>query len=122
MFREIVDGLKEAGFPCAMDDFGAEQSSLNIVKDIPMDVLKFDRRFFEKGKEDERGLAVISCMMKLAEALNMETVAEGVEDSELVELLKKMGCDYIQGYVFSKPMPAKDYQAFLAEFSAASVT
>ena len=87
-----------------------------------MDVLKFDRRFFEKGKEDERGLAVISCMMKLAEALNMETVAEGVEDSELVELLKKMGCDYIQGYVFSKPMPAEDYQAFLAEFSAASVT
>ena len=65
---------------------------------------------------------MISCMMKLAEALNMETVAEGVEDSELVELLKKMGCDYIQGYVFSKPMPAKDYQAFLAEFSAASVT
>lgn len=122
VFREIVDGLKEAGFPCAMDDFGAEQSSLNIVKDIPMDVLKFDRRFFEKGKEDERGLAVISCMMKLAEALNMETVAEGVEDSELVELLKKMGCDYIQGYVFSKPMPAEDYQAFLAEFSAASVT
>lgn len=60
VFREIVDRLKEAGFPCAMDDFGAEQSSLNIVKDIPMDVLKFDRRFFEKGKEDERGLAVIT--------------------------------------------------------------
>ena len=69
-----------------------------------------------------QGRRDISCMMKLAEALNMETVAEGVEDSELVELLKKMGCDYIQGYVFSKPMPAKDYQAFLAEFSAASVT
>lgn len=116
IFREIVRGLQEQGFSCAMDDFGAEQSSLNILKDIPVDVLKLDRRFFERGEYEDRGRAVVSCILKLAETLKMETVAEGVEDRELVDMLREMGCDFIQGYVYAKPMPAGDYRAFIERF------
>ena len=118
IFREIVKGLQKHGFSCAMDDFGAEQSSLNILKDIPMDVLKFDRRFFERGEYEERGRAVVACMLNLADTLDMETVAEGVEDMELVEMLREMGCDFIQGYVYARPMPAGDYSEFMEWFLA----
>jgi len=113
IFREIVRGLQEHGFSCAMDDFGAEQSSLNILKDIPMNVLKFDRRFFERGEYEERGRAVVACMLNLAETLKMETVAEGVED-----MVREMGCDFIQGYVYARPMPAGDYREFMERFLA----
>lgn len=118
IFRKIVKGLQEHGFSCAMDDFGAEQSSLNILKDIPMNVLKFDRRFFERGEYEERGRAVVACMLNLAETLKMETVAEGVEDMELVDMLREMGCDFIQGYVYARPMPAGDYREFMERFLA----
>lgn len=115
MFREIVKRLKDGGFWCAMDDFGADQSSLNVLKDIPLDTLKLDGEFFDMEGDNGRSMAVVSCILQLASELHMETVAEGVESLTLVEHLRKTDCDYIQGFVYSKPMPAGEYLDFVRD-------
>ena len=101
--------LKEYGFMVSMDDFGSGYSSLNSLKDMPLDVLKLDAEFFRGEVSGGRGEIVVSEAIKLAKNLNMVTVAEGVEEREQVEFLAKQGCDMIQGYVYDKPMPAKNY-------------
>lgn len=92
-----------------MDDFGSGYSSLNSLKDMPLDVLKLDAEFFRGEAEGDRGEIVISEAIKLAKSLNMRTVAEGVEVKEQVDFLAKQGCDMIQGYYYAKPMPKEDY-------------
>ncbi len=103
--------LKEYGFAVSMDDFGSGYSSLNSLKDMPLDVLKLDAGFF-RGEEatTERGEIVVSEAIKLAKSLDMRTVAEGVEAKEQVDFLAHLGCDMIQGYYYAKPMPADDYR------------
>ncbi|MBQ4275659.1 MAG: EAL domain-containing protein [Lachnospiraceae bacterium] len=101
--------LKEYGFMVSMDDFGSGYSSLNSLKDMPLDVLKLDAEFFRGEVSGGRGEIVVSEAIKLAKNLNMVTVAEGVEEREQVEFLAKQGCDMIQGYVYDKPMPAENY-------------
>lgn len=102
--------LKEFGFAVSMDDFGSGYSSLNSLKDMPLDVLKLDAEFFRGQNAGERGEKVVSEAIKLAQSLNMRTVAEGVEEKEQVEFLARNGCDMIQGYYFAKPMPQGDYE------------
>lgn len=101
--------LKEYGFMVSMDDFGSGYSSLNSLKDMPLDVLKLDAEFFRGEVSGGRGEIIVSEAIKLAKNLNMVTVAEGVEEREQVEFLAKQGCDMIQGYVYDKPMPADNY-------------
>ena len=103
--------LKGYGFAVSMDDFGSGYSSLNSLKDMPLDVLKLDAEFFRgEAADTERGEAVVSEAIKLAKSLNMRTVAEGVEVKEQVEFLASQGCDMIQGYYFAKPMPGDEYR------------
>lgn len=105
-----ITRLKEYGFSVSMDDFGSGYSSLNSLKDMPLDVLKLDAEFFRGENQGERGEIVVSEAIKLAKSLNMRTVAEGVEVKEQVDFLAKQGCDMIQGYYFAKPMPKEDYE------------
>ncbi|MCR5141752.1 MAG: EAL domain-containing protein [Ruminococcus sp.] len=106
-----INKLKEYGFSVSMDDFGSGYSSLNSLKDMPLDVLKLDAEFFRgEMAGTDRGEIVVSEAIKLAKSLNMRTVAEGVEVREQVEFLASQGCDMIQGYYFAKPMPAADYE------------
>lgn len=106
----IVGQLKECGFIVSMDDFGSGYSSLNSLKDLPLDVLKLDADFFRGEDGDgERGEVVISDAIVMAKHLNMRVVAEGVEKAEQVELLTSLGCDMIQGYYYDKPMPSADF-------------
>ena len=102
--------LKEYGFNVSMDDFGAGYSSLNSLKDMPLDVLKLDAEFFRGDNDNGRGEIVVSEAIKLAKSLNMRTVAEGVEIKEQVDFLAGQGCDMIQGYYFSKPLPGPDFE------------
>ena len=104
-----IQKLKEYGFMVSMDDFGAGYSSLNSLKDMPLDVLKLDADFFRGETEGGRGEIVVSEAIKLAKKLNMHTVAEGVEEKDQVEFLAKQGCDMIQGYFFSEPLPKEKY-------------
>lgn len=116
-FAGLVVALKNQGFLCAMDDFGAGQSSLNVLQRLPLDTLKLDREFFDKAQDRERNETVVSCVLQMARLLHMNTVAEGIETVEQAERLRKMGCDYIQGYVFARPMPAEEFSRSLLEGS-----
>lgn len=106
---ETIKRLKEYGFAVSMDDFGAGYSSLNSLKDMPLDVLKLDADFFRGDNAGERGEIVVSEAIKLAKSLDMRTVAEGVEEKEQVDFLAQQGCDMIQGFYYAKPMPKDEY-------------
>ena len=112
---KTISKLKEYGFAVSMDDFGSGYSSLNSLKDMPLDILKLDAEFFRGEGQGERGNIVVAETIKLARSLNMRTVAEGVEAKEQVEFLAQQGCDMIQGYYYAHPMPADKYVEKLIE-------
>ena len=101
--KKIIDEIHQIGFSCSIDDFGSGYSSLNLLKEIPVDILKLDRVFFSK-ENDERGNSVIESIITLAKKLNMITISEGIETISQIEFLKKINCDLVQGYVYSKPI------------------
>lgn len=111
---DTVKKLKGYGFAVSMDDFGAGYSSLNSLKDLPLDILKLDAEFFRGDYEQERGAIVVSEAIRLAKSLKMRIVAEGIEKKEQVDFLAKLGCDMIQGYYFAKPMPVYEFEAQVA--------
>ncbi|MBQ7582076.1 MAG: EAL domain-containing protein [Lachnospiraceae bacterium] len=106
---DTINRLKSYGFTVSMDDFGSGYSSLNSLKDMPLDVLKLDAEFFRGDDGGDRGRIVVAEAVKLAKSLHMRTVAEGVEVKEQVDFLAGLGCDMIQGYYFAKPMPKDEY-------------
>lgn len=112
-FLEIIAKLHEHGFLCAMDDFGKGYSSLSMLKDIPIDVLKLDSLFFVSSPDSKKDLTVIRGIISMVKELQIRTVAEGIEHKEQVDFLKNIGCDTIQGYYFYKPMPEDDFTALL---------
>jgi EAL domain-containing protein (putative c-di-GMP-specific phosphodiesterase class I) len=99
-----------AKFYVEMDDFGSGYSSLGMLKDIHLDAIKLDMRFLSKGVNEERGQKVLQLTVSLIKALNMMVIAEGVENEEEVEYLKRIGCDVFQGFHFSKPIPVKEFE------------
>lgn len=108
---KIIDAIHAAGFGCSMDDFGSGYSSLNLIKDIPVDTLKLDKIFFRSGSKDiDRTESVVGSIITMSKALDMETVAEGVEERIQVDMLKRLNCDYLQGYFFAKPMPINQFE------------
>ncbi len=107
--------LHEAGFTLSIDDFGTGYSSLGLLKNLPVDVLKMDRSFIVDSKHEQRARAVISNVMNMAKQLDLLTVAEGVEQQEHIDFLRSVGCDYVQGYYYAKPMPADAFTAQLRE-------
>ena len=111
MLIDTVVRLREYGFLVSMDDFGAGYSSLNSLKDLPLDTVKLDGELFRLTDEVERGLCVIRNTITMAKDLHMKVVAECIETREQVEFLCMVGCDVIQGYYFAKPMPADQFEA-----------
>ncbi len=111
MLINTVIRLREYGFLVSMDDFGAGYSSLNSLKDLPLDTVKLDGELFRLTDEVERGLCVIRNTITMAKDLHMKVVAECIETREQVEFLCKVGCDIIQGYYFARPMPADQFEA-----------
>ncbi len=109
VLQRILNQLKGYGFRVSMDDFGAGYSSLNSLKDLPIDVLKLDMEFFRGEDREKRGEIVVKEAIRLAKNLDMETVAEGIERKEQVEFLAGLGCDMIQGFYFAKPMPLPEF-------------
>lgn len=107
--REAIRQIHKAGFACSMDDFGSGYSSLGMLTDFDIDYMKIDKKFLDRMDEDEKGQKVIESVIRLSKELHIGTVAEGVEELEQVEFLKKIHCDLVQGYVFSKPLPLKEF-------------
>ena len=108
---QTVKRLREYGFVVSMDDFGSGFSSLNSLKDIPLDVIKLDAGFFNiANDEDDRSSFIIEDTIAMAKHLRMQTVAEGIETRQQVDFLCSLGCDLIQGYYFARPMPIDEFE------------
>ncbi|WP_299651970.1 bifunctional diguanylate cyclase/phosphodiesterase [uncultured Tateyamaria sp.] len=105
----LLEELSDAGITIALDDFGTGYSSLSYVRALPLNRLKIDRSFVF-GIEEPEAQSIISTIVGLSERLNLEVVAEGVETQKGVEILGKLGCDVLQGYYFSRPLAAKDFE------------
>lgn len=116
LFREIMASLPARGFRSAMDDFGTGYSSLNMLKEIVLDVLKLDIGFFRDTEGTSRERAVVESIVCMARALGMATVAEGVERREQVDFLRAVGCDAVQGYYFSRPVPLSEFETVESAF------
>ncbi len=110
---ETMLSLKKAGFKISIDDFGSGYSSLNMLKDIPADVLKIDKEFLSRSTENPKGAIILSSVVTMAKQLNLKTIAEGVEVIEEVTLLKRIGCEMVQGYYYAKPMPSQEFNDLL---------
>ncbi|MDE6969782.1 MAG: EAL domain-containing protein, partial [Eubacterium sp.] len=113
LLQTILKKLKMCGFCLAIDDFGAGYSSLNSLKDLPIDVLKLDMDFFRGEDTLQRGEIVVKETIRLAKALDMKIVAEGIEKKEQVEFLAEQDCDMIQGFYFAKPMPVDQFNQIM---------
>ncbi len=120
-FSKIMNELENSGFTCSLDDFGAGSSSLNMLKEMPVNVLKMDRLFFvNRGVNDKkRNDAVIASVVAMARGLGIKIIAEGIESPEQISYLRKIGCDVIQGYVYSKPLPTDDFVEYVKNFTPA---
>lgn len=106
----VVKQLKEIGFIIEIDDFGSGYSSLNILKDVPADVIKLDMRFLEGEENTDKGGNILESVVRMARWISMTVIAEGVERAEQADFLKSIGCYYIQGYLYTKPLPREEFQ------------
>ncbi|MCQ2610359.1 MAG: GGDEF domain-containing protein [Treponema sp.] len=114
----MTDNFHKHGFSVAMDDFGSGHSSLNMLNEIPVDVLKFDQKFLLKSESNsERNLDMITTLVELGKKLNKRTLFEGVETQEQRDFLRKIKCDEAQGYFYSKPLAPKDFVDFVKKYS-----
>lgn len=107
---ELISKLRSIGFIVEMDDFGSGYSSLNMLKDINVDILKIDMAFLRKANDEERSKKILQMIISLSKQLGMPVVTEGVEKEEQVRFLTEMGCDIFQGYYFNKPMPVEEFE------------
>jgi len=106
---DVVKKLRAAGFKVEMDDFGSGYSSLNMLTSLPIDALKLDMDFIRNITEDHKELRMVELVLEIAEFLKVPVIAEGVESEEQYELLRKAGCDIIQGFYFSRPIMAEEF-------------
>ncbi len=112
---EVVSVLRARGFKVEMDDFGSGYSSLNMLSSLPVDVIKLDMGFIRNIHTNPKDMRMVELMMEIAAFLSVPVVAEGVEEKEQLDLLKKAGVDVIQGFYFSKPLPPEEFERFIKE-------
>jgi len=110
---ETLKYLRELGFRIAIDDFGTGFSSLNYLRRLPVNVLKIDQSFVREMLEEQASLAIVESIISLAHSLGKETIAEGVETQAELDILTERGCRLMQGYYFSKPLPAPNFEAWV---------
>jgi diguanylate cyclase (GGDEF)-like protein len=107
---EGVNVLRKAGFTVLMDDFGSGYSALNALKDLPVDMLKIDLGFLRGFEKDKKGGDILKAVVLMAKSLGLPTVTEGIDAPEELQFLRDLGCDYGQGYYFSKPLSIDQYE------------
>ena len=112
---DTVNQLRNQGFIVEMDDFGSGYSSLNMLNQMKLDILKLDMKFIQNEMEKAVDQSIMSYIVNMSHGIGMDVVAEGVETQEQLERLCDIGCDYVQGYYFAKPMPVSKYEELLKE-------
>lgn len=112
---ETVNMLRELGFSIEMDDFGTGYSSLSMISRLPVDALKLDIEFIRAAFRPNGNTKMIEIIIDIADYLGVPVIAEGVETAEQLKKLREMGCDIVQGYYFSRPVPPEEYEKFVEE-------
>ncbi|WP_443659955.1 sensor domain-containing protein [Clostridium algidicarnis] len=112
----LLNRLKDLDFSLALDDFGTGYSSLNYLSVMPINKLKIDKSFIDFIDKNKKDRSIVEGIINLSHNMGIKVVAEGVEDYNQLKLLEDMGCDNIQGYIFSKPLPAKDVEKFMTTY------
>lgn len=110
----LLDEFRKSGFIVEMDDFGSGYSSLNMLKDMPVDVLKIDMKFLGKTSDKAKAKTIVKNIINLTKELGIVSLTEGVETAEQYEALEEMGCNLFQGYYFAKTMPVYEFEEFIA--------
>ncbi|MEG1973217.1 MAG: EAL domain-containing protein, partial [Oscillospiraceae bacterium] len=118
--KKTVIELQKRGFIILMDDFGSGYSSLNMLKDLPVDILKIDMKFLENFDVSSRAGNIVTSVVRMAKWLKLPVIAEGVETRQQVNFLSSLGCDMIQGYYFSRPITIEDFEKFVLNDGCAS--
>lgn len=109
-----LDKLRELGVSIALDDFGKGYSSLSYLLDLEFNTLKIDQYFIQKlASDDEKNDTIVSSVIELGKKLNLKVIAEGVEENKQMEFLRQRECDIVQGYLYSRPVPKKDFEQML---------
>ena len=111
---DTVGRLREKCYPVLMDDFGSGYSSLNTLKDIPIDILKLDMKFMEGFEKNAKVGTIVTAIARMSKWLNVPLLAEGVETKEQYDFLVSVGCSYIQGFYFSRPVPESDFTGLVS--------
>lgn len=110
---DVISGLREIGFQIEMDDFGSGYSSLNMLSEMPVDVLKIDMKFVRNIETSETDRRLVQLILDIARYLKAKTIAEGAETETQVNLLREFGVDLVQGYYFSRPLPADEFEQLI---------
>lgn len=113
VLESLLDDIHKSGFRMSMDDFGSGYSSLGMLKDIPVDVIKIDRSFFANQRDIERSKTVVGSIIQMANKLGICIVAEGVEEQPHIDFLRELNCDMVQGYYYAKPMSVDNFTELL---------
>lgn len=119
-FEYIIDIMKrlmEEGISFAVDDFGTGYSSLSYIGTLPVEAIKLDKSFIDRIAESEIYVLIVKNVIEIAKGLNFKIVAEGVEEEQQLTVLKRLGCDYIQGFLFSRPLPEEEFDRFMFKYS-----
>ncbi len=111
---KVISELKHYGFTFSIDDFGSGYSSLNILKDLPIDVLKLDKGFFPRDNISKKEKIIVSTIVDMAKKLDIRVISEGIETIEQCDFLTNIGCDMVQGYLFAKPMPISEFEKIVS--------
>ena len=111
IIQKVLKKIKKAKFKILVDDFGTGYSSISLLKSLDIDGIKIDRSFITD--ESEKGKEILKYVTKLGQSLNLQLTAEGVETKEQLDYLKKLNCDIIQGFYFSKPLSINEFKQFL---------
>ena len=111
----LIEELQNLDYVVEMDDFGSGFSSLNMLKDIPVDVVKIDMAFLQQTENVDKAKIILSSIISLCKKLDIATIVEGVETRTQLEFLVEEGADMFQGYFFSKPVPAQEFEAFILQ-------
>lgn len=119
--NEMIKRLHSYGYIVEMDDFGSGYSSLNVLKDIEMDVIKLDMLFLSAETDSSRGGTILSAVVRMAKWLKVPVIAEGVETLKQADFLQSIGCNYIQGYLYSRPLPEDQYVELLTDSTVGSM-